>query len=83
MENYNEKIRQMFMKNFMEFDGKFNELTERFSPGNPYTAHTPKQYTLLKKSQGTLCPAGSVSGVQPSCCFLLVHQSPSFNRVKK
>jgi hypothetical protein len=27
------KNRQMFMKNAMEFHGKFHELTERFSPG--------------------------------------------------
>jgi hypothetical protein len=33
MEKYNEKTRQMFMKNFMEFHGKFHGLTERFSPG--------------------------------------------------
>jgi hypothetical protein len=33
---------------------------------------------LLKKSQGTLCPAASVSVVQLSCCFALVHPSPGF-----
>jgi hypothetical protein len=33
-------------------------------------------HKLLKKSQGTLCPAGSVSVIQPSCCFALVHPRP-------
>jgi hypothetical protein len=38
-------------------------------------------YRLLKKSQGPLCAVGSVSVVQPSCCFALVYQSPGFHWV--
>jgi hypothetical protein len=32
-------------------------------------------HKLLKKSQGTLCPGGSISIFQPSCCFALVRPS--------
>jgi hypothetical protein len=42
----------------------------------------PHHYTmesgLLQKSEGTLCAAGSVSLVQPSWCFVLMHPSPAF-----
>jgi hypothetical protein len=43
----------------------------------PYTA-PPFSHKLLTKSQGTLCPAGSVSVVQPSWYFALVHPSSGF-----
>jgi hypothetical protein len=61
-------------------------------PLHENTSNTPKRLTkttiqridydewskLLKKSQGTLCPAGPVSIVQPSCCFALCNQALNF-----
>jgi hypothetical protein len=58
---------------------EFNGWQAIASQGNVESLAIAAQVKPLNKSQGTLYPGDSVSVVQPSCCFVLVHPSPMLN----